>query len=336
MITGRLHIDGDDAYKQYGVYVVKGGWNDLVAFPPLKTVPSNDWQEEDGIEADLSNPVLNTKEVQLKVAFSGTNSRFSALIELLSDGAYHTFECVYIGRIYRLRLVSQPNMAIAQTLETATLKLANDFPLDGYSYKAPDSSVVPAEDYKFDGRKFTDYGVRVLKGTLAEVKKTPTVKTNLLRNLSHLSGAIYDSGQVTFKTKDVKIYCLMRAESLDGLWRNWDALLFDLIRPDEHLLWVDDLKQEFPFHYKSCQVTEFYPDGKIWLKFTLTVTFTRSFRLGGNDMVLATEDGIVVFTQDDVNAIDMLPDRSSIPTVHFVNNRATLRLTGNGPFRLNN
>lgn len=76
MITGRLYIDGDDAYKQYGVYVVKGGWNDLVAFPPLKTVPSNDWQEEDGIEADLSNPVLNTKEVQLKVAFSGTYSRF--------------------------------------------------------------------------------------------------------------------------------------------------------------------------------------------------------------------------------------------------------------------
>lgn len=336
MITGRLYIDGDDAYKQYGVYVVKGGWNDLVAFPPLKTVPSNDWQEEDGIEADLSNPVLNTKEVQLKVAFSGTYSRFSALIELLSDGAYHTFECVYIGRIYRLRLVSQPNMAIAQTLETATLKLANDFPLDGYSYKAPDSSVVPAEDYKFDGWKFTDYGVRVLKGTLAEVKKTPTVKTNLLRNLSHLSGAIYDSGQVTFKTKDVKIYCLMRAESLDELWRNWDALLFDLIRPDEHLLWVDDLEQEFPFHYKSCQVTEFYPDGKIWLKFTLTVTFTRSFRLDENDMVLATEDGIVVFTQDDVNAIDMLPDRFSIPTVRFVNNRATLRLTGNGSFRFNN
>lgn len=336
MITGRLYIDGDDAYKQYGVYVVEGGWNDLVAFPPLKTVPSNDWQEEDGIEADLSNPVLNTKEVQLKVAFSGTYSRFSALIELLSDVAYHTFECVYIGRIYRLRLVSQPNMAIAQTLETATLKLANDFPFDGYSYKAPDSSVVPAEDYKFDGRKFTDYGVRVLKGTLAEVKKTPTVKTNLLRNLSHLSGAIYDSGQVTFKTKDVKIYCLMRAESLDELWRNWDALLFDLIRPDEHLLWVDDLEQEFPFHYKSCQVTEFYPDGKIWLKFTLTVTFTRSFRLDENDMVLATEDGIVVFTQDDVNAIDMFPDRFSIPTVRFVNNRATLRLTGNGSFRFNN
>lgn len=309
MITGRLYIDGDDAYKKYGVYVVKGGWNDLVAFPPLKTVPSNDWQEEDGIEADLSNPVLNTKEVQLKVAFSGAYSRFASLIDHLSDGAYHTFECVYIGRVYRLRLVSQPNMAIAQTLETATLKFANDFPLYGYSYKAPDSSVIPSEDYKFDGLEFTDYGVRVLKGTLAEVKKMPTVKTNLLRNLSHLSGAIYDGGQVTFKTKDVKIFCLMRAESIDELWRNWDALLFDLIRPGEHLLWVDALEQEFPFHYKSCQVTEFYPDGRIWLNFTLTVTFTKSLRLK------ATQE--------------------KTTTVRFVNSRSMLRLTGNGSFRFN-
>lgn len=309
MITGRLYIDGDDAYKKYGVYVLKGGWNDLVAFPPLKTVPSNDWQEEDGIEADLSNPVLNTKEVQLKVAFSGAYSRFASLIDHLSDGAYHTFECVYIGRVYRLRLVSQPNMAIAQTLETATLKFANDFPLDGYSHKAPDSSVIPSEDYKFDGLEFTDYGVRVLKGTLAEVKKMPTVKTNLLRNLSHLSGAIYDGGQVTFKTKDVKIFCLMRAESIDELWRNWDALLFDLIRPGEHLLWVDALEQEFPFHYKSCQVTEFYPDGRIWLNFTLTVTFTKSLRLK------ATQE--------------------KTTTVRFVNSRSMLRLTGNGSFRFN-
>lgn len=308
MITGRLYIDGYDAYTQYGVYVVNGGWNDLVAFPPLKTVPSNDWQEEDGIEVDLSNPVLNTIEIQLKVALSGQYSYFADLIQHLSDGAYHTFECAYIGRTYRLRLVSQLNMSIVQTLETATLKLANDFPLDGYKYKAPSSSIISAEDYKFDGCKFSDYGVRVLKGTLAEVKKTPTVKTNLLRNLPHLSGAIYDSEQITFKTKDVKIFCLMRAESLNELWQNYDALLFDLIRPYEHLLWVDELKQEFPFYYKSCQVTEFFPVDKIWLKFTLTVTFIRSFRLDENERVLATENEIVVFTQDNVNAIDMSSD----------------------------
>ena len=75
-MINRLFIDGNDAYLQYGVYVTSGGFNELVAFPPLKSVDSNDWQEEDGVEADLSAPVLNTREIQVKFAFGGLFSRF--------------------------------------------------------------------------------------------------------------------------------------------------------------------------------------------------------------------------------------------------------------------
>lgn len=335
-MTGRLYIDGNDAYSQYGVYVVKGGWNELIAYPPLKSVESNDWQEYDGIEADLSDPVLNTREVQLKIAISGLFSRFFSLLELLSDGAYHTFECASIGRTYKLRLVSHPNLAVAKALGTATLKFADDFPLNDYTYQQPDSSVIACDDYTIDGTDFTDYGVRILQGTLDEVMKAPDVKANLLRNIGTQTGALYDGKNVTYKSKDVKLYCLMRAESLTELWRNYDALLYDLIRPEERTLWVNDLEEEFPFHYKSCQVTEFYPDGKIWLQFTLTVTFTTDFRISDDDMVLATEDNVIVFTEDGSYAIEMLPNRFSYPTVRFVNNRATLRFTANGKFRFNN
>lgn len=274
MMTGRLYIDGKDVYTEYGVYVVKGGWNELIAYPPLKTVESNDWQEMDGIEADLSAPVLDTREIQLKVAFTGFDSRFFALIRHLSDGAYHTFDCRHIERTYRLRLVSQPNLSVAQALGAVTMKFADDFPLSGYTYKKPASNVAAYDDYTFDGVKFTDYGVRVLKGTLDEVKKMPTVKTNLLRNISTQMGALYDGKNVTYKSKDVKINCLMRADTLDELWRNYDTLLYDLILPNTHNLWVREFNKEFPFYYKSCQVTEFYPTDKIWLQFTLTVTFT--------------------------------------------------------------
>ena len=310
-MAGRLYIDGNDAYASYGVYVVHGGWNELIAYPPLKNVNSNDWQEEDGIEADLSAPVLNTREVQLKIAISGLFSRFFALIELLSDGAYHTFESPYIQRTYRLRLTQQPNMSAAKVLGTATLKFADDFPLSGYTYAAPASTVIASDDYAFDGTKFTDYGVRILKGTLDEVMKIPNVKANLLRNIGTQSGALYDGKRVTYKSKDVKIQCLMRAETLTELWRNYDALLLDLIRPDERSLWVNDLEQEFPFHYKSCQVTEFYPKDKIWLQFVLTVTFTSDLRISGNDMVLATEDNVVIFTEDGQFAIELLPKNHS-------------------------
>lgn len=305
-MTGRLFIDSKDAYTEYGVYVTEGGWNELVAFPPLKAVESNDWQEMDGIEADLSAPELNSREAQLRIAIGGDYGDFLRLIDLLSDEVYHTFNCVYIQRSYRLRLVSVPNLANARLLGTTTLRLADDFPLPGYTYTAPSSRIATVTDYTIDDVPFTDYGVRVLQGTLDEVLRTPNVKPLLLRNISSLSGALYDSdGSVTFKSKDVKLFCLLRAETLAELWRNYDALLYDLIRPNERTLRVDELDHDFPFHYKSCVVTAFYPCDKIWLQFTLTVTFTTSFRIGDVETYLAAENGDILTTEDGNYAINM-------------------------------
>lgn len=275
MMTGRLYIDGHDAFKQWGVFVISGGWNEVIAYPPLKTPDFNDWQEEDGAETDLSAPKLNTKEVSIQFAYSGLYSRFLEFIEVLSDGAYHDFNCSHIGRRYTLRMTQMPNLSMMTTLGFITIKFCNDFPLKGYSYQAPESKVMRAEDYLIDGLPFTDYGCRILRGSLAEVVKIPSVKQNLLRNIATQQGAIYDDRKVTFKTKDVKLNCLMRAETLTELWRNYDALLYDLIRPDERMLEVTSLEQTFPCYYKSASVTEFFPEEKIWLAFTLTLTFTR-------------------------------------------------------------
>nr|DAP49967.1 MAG TPA: hypothetical protein [Caudoviricetes sp.] len=304
-MKGRLYIDGRDAYAEFGVYVIQGGWNELIAYPPLKAVESNDWQEEDGIEADLSAPVLDTREVSLRIAFGGLDNRLLELLELLSDGAYHMFDCRHIGRMYKLRLVSMPNLTIAERIGTVTLKLADDFPLDNYVYNAPSSAVAPNADYTLDGRKFTDYGVRVLQGALEEVVKTPSVKDNLLRNINTQQGAWYDGKAVVYKAKDIKISCLMRATTLTELWRNYDALLYDLIRPSERVLGVEELGAEYPFHYKSCQVAEFYPMDKIWLKFTLTITVTRNFRVQPNATLLANEEGIFICTEDGESGIEI-------------------------------
>lgn len=335
-MTGRLYIDGNDAYLQYGAYVVSGGWNDLVAYPPLKSVESNDWQEEDGVEADLSDPVLNTREVSVKFAIGGLFSRFCLLVELLSDGAYHDFDCEHIGRKYRLRMTQAPNLDIAKEFGTATIKFSDDFPMNGYEYRVPSSGMPVCDDYMIDNAPTTNYGFRVLKGTLSEIMKPAAVKQNLLRNIGTKSGAIYDGKAVTFKAKDVKLKCLMRAETLDELWRNYDALLHDLIQPEERLLTVRELEQDFPCYYKSCQVSDFYPDGKIWLAFTLTLTFTGSFRLNDDDFVLATENGIIIFTQDGENAIEMLPNKFSARTIRLVSDRQHIRLAGNGNIRFNN
>ena len=282
MMTGRLYIDGKDVYTDFGLAVAMGGYNDLAAFPPLKTVKSNDWQEEDGIEADLSAPVLNTRDVSIKfIVWSSNKDGLGALIDLLSDKAYHTFYCATLRRKYRLRLVSHPNLEWALRLGFATLKFADDFPMDGYTYQPPVSGIAPYGDYSLDDKLLTDYGVRVLQGSLASIDKSPEVKRNLLRNINTHSGAIYDDARVTYKSKEVQIKCLMRAATIEEFWRNHDALLYDLVRPDERRLFVDARGVEYPCHYKSCKTDDFAnDDGRVWWQFTLTLVFTH-YRLKG-------------------------------------------------------
>ena len=161
-MSGRFYIDGKDAFTEYGIYVQEGGYNELVAFPPLKAVTSNDWQEEDGIEPDLSEPTLNTKEFSLKIVLSGMDYRWGGFIERLSDKAYHTFDFREIGRTYRLRLVSNPNTDLATLLGFITIKLADDFPLDGYTYKEPESTVPGSDYYELDGKPFYEASPTVI------------------------------------------------------------------------------------------------------------------------------------------------------------------------------
>ena len=304
-MTGRLFVDGKDAYTEWGVFVLEHGYNDLVAMPPLKPFDSNDWQEEDGIEADLSAPVLNTKDVSIQFAYSGLYNRFDDFVNHLADGAYHTFDCRSIGRTYSLRMTQMPNLTQAQYLGLSALKFADDYPLKNYTYQAPNSSIAEVRDYTLDDIPFTKYGCRICAGTLASVKKAADVKTNLLRNIASKSGAIYDGSKVTLKSKDVKLVVHARATTLAALWRNYDALLYDLTRPGERTLYVAALEQEFACAYKSCSVNAFYPQDA-WLDFELTLTFTRDFRLSADEILLATEDGTLVFTEDEINAIDLM------------------------------
>lgn len=308
MMTERLYIDDVDVYSAYGMYILDQGYNDLVAMPPLKDVESNDWQEDDGIEADLSEPLLDSRNVTLRFVIIKGFASCASLVEALSDGAYHEFRCESIGRVYNLRLVSHPEFSTKEGLQFLEMTFADDFPLADYEYVAPESSIPEYADYTLDGNPFTDYGVRILEGTLDDIKRMPDVKLNLLTANSVTEGVTYDSLRVTYQAKDVRLYGLMRASTLSELWQNWDALLHDLVQPDERILGVQALGDEYPFYYKSCQVTRFYPTGKIWLEFVLNITITSNVRaVVGGGVVLATENGLIVITEDG-KAIDMQPN----------------------------
>ena len=268
-----MTLDGNDIFTTYGVCVVNGGLNGLLSFPALKTPASNDWQEYDGLEVDLENPVLNTRDIQLSFSASSENGYNAFLAALGGSTAYHTI--VVLGRSFTLRYVQQQSLTQGESLFNFALRFADDFPMkrSTHTYVAPNGSVLIDSGYTLGGlgspasRLLSAYGVSVLSGSYTELMKNPAAKQNLLRNILSQSGAIYDNSQVRYKSRDVKLTCLMRAAGATQLWRNYDALLYDLIRPNARTL------NGHSCYYKQMAVSEFYPDGKPWMKFTLTLCF---------------------------------------------------------------
>jgi hypothetical protein len=299
MRNGKLYIDGQDAYAAFGVWITHRGHEGVIRFPAMKDVEINDWPEEDGIEPDLSQPVLSSKEFAISFAAHG-DIRTSKFLDLISDGAYHTFGMMEVGRSCRLRLLSQASLTAKRELELFSLQFADDFPLpEGYVYVPPQSGIIPVQGIELDGTDLSNYGVRVLAGSRSEILKSPAVKRNLLVDFKQQNGAFYDDEFVVFKQKEVKLNLLMRANTLNEFWHNYDALLYDLSRPGERKLFVEDTGYEYPCYYKSCDVIEFSPDpGKIWFKFGLAFVFI-SFRRADEDTeyLLAAENGDLLVTE---------------------------------------
>ena len=266
-MTGQLLIDNVDAYTSYGVHVERGGWNGLLSFPPLKEPEKNDWHEYDGLEVDLSSPVLNTREFQMQLATSKTGGRSGFLSALGGSSAYHNLTA--FGRTFKVRLTQEPSVSPAGNLVKFTVKLADDFPMtiDGTTYQSPNGSVAVGSSYTLDSRSLSEYGVSVLSGSQAELDKMPAVKPNQLVNIGSQAGAFYDDSTVRYSSKDVRISCLMRASSMSQLWRNHDALLYDLIRPNARSL------NGHQCYYKSMSVSEFFSEGNPWMRFALTLCF---------------------------------------------------------------
>lgn len=280
----RIIIDGIDTFDRFGVFALESGINELISYPPLKAVASNDWHEQEGVDVDLSAPRLDGRTASVKIGVSGeigsafAITRLDAFLAFLRQKVYRVFRFGFLGgREYTLRLVGEPNLTIVQALGFTTIKVADDFPQKGYTYVAPQSSIPSYDDYLLNGRPFTDYGARVTAGTLADFARRADVKVGLTRNIATRNGIIGDAeGVVRQKGKEVKMRLHFRAETFAELWRNYDALLYDLTRPGERTIRVRDLgNRDYQTHYKSAQVTAFYPDDRPWLDTTISLMVVR-------------------------------------------------------------
>ena len=282
-MTGEFYVNGKDIFNTYGVFVMQGGYNGLLSYPALKKVDTNDWPEEDGIEVDLTLPVLDGKDFVISFGFVGSEADFSAFCGLLENSAY--IDAVILGRGYRLRLLSYSDMTqVNGDLHSFSVRFSDDFPLYGYEYLSSVSNLGIGGQYKLDGVDFGNYGIRVVDDHISEDLGRPGIKEALKRNIDTTGGRIYDEGaQVKRKGRDMVLICYMKADSLPDLWRNYDAFLYDWVRADIsrtditqrglRVLTNSASDRQMQCYYRSSQVKDFVPaDGEAWILFSVTFT----------------------------------------------------------------
>lgn len=281
-MEGRLIIDGRDMGAHYGAYVTDQGLNALLSWPATKEIDIDSWAESGYCQADLSDLRLAAKEMSVDFALRSHPSDIVPMCSWLAGSANRTWAIASIGRSYRLRYVGADALTAWPTIQTFGVNVALDSPLDGYEYLAPVSHISAVDEYDLDGTPLSDYGVRVLYGTLNSTAAPGSVKERLKRNVSVVDGIIYDTGVENVPNpREIVLRCALIDPTMSGLWRNYDALLYDLIKKNisavydtdrcKRTLYSYNLDRHFDCYYKSQTVTGFYPEGDMaWILFDIT------------------------------------------------------------------
>lgn len=285
-MSGSFIINGTGSHE-YGCTLREGAARALLCWPSLKNYDYNDWYEIDGIDADLSAPVLAARQFDLPLYFNSTDG-YIAFYNSLMTKAYHTVEVPELAYSKRLRFVSATPPTMAQGMILVSMRFSDDFPIrtagegnenyGAFIYTAPMGDALTDGLWALDGNNFILYGVRVLEGTSSSGWQMPAFKENLSRDIQTLSGMIYeeyiDLDTAKEKAFDLTLKCMMSYNSAEDFMNVWNALLYDLIRPGARTVTGDLMIGDGAVKavYKSSSVNEVSVSGGIHVKFSITLT----------------------------------------------------------------
>lgn len=276
-------INGTDIARSYGIKLTRGSYANLIQWPSLKAVSGNDWQEHNGFEPDLSNPVLDAKAFSLRFILPTDNSSVESFYRFLGSTPAGIYNFPDIDYSTTLRLLSMPSLDYGREFHIIECQFSEDTPPSADSYLPPTSSLPNKGSVYIDGTPISQYGVRVLKGSIGSCHRQPDVKPLLSRNISTVPGIIYDNdGDVTYKRRDIAIVCQIE-DTISAFWRNYNALLFDLVKKNENAdnptlkgartISGNILPGTYKCWYNSQKMIDLSFDGSsIWVKFELVLT----------------------------------------------------------------
>ncbi|WP_106828060.1 leucine-rich repeat protein [Parabacteroides pacaensis] len=298
MRTGELYIDGIDIYTTYGIFITKGGYNSLLTFPTLVDPDKNDWPDEHGLEVDLSNPVLKSREITITF-WANNKLKLNEFVTFLGQAGYRHFSIAELGKEWDLRLSKQNKNDILCEISEFSLVFVEDKVTRKTDVSSPGGGVpILSSSYQIDGTSLEGYGIVISSGE-NDILKMPSIKQNLTCSFSTSDGQVYDTGKVYFSEKEVTLSGTFFASDISRFWSCYEAFFFNLIRPGERRIYVDQTGEEYPCYYKKSSNFKIISlRGRVVVDFSFTLVLT-SCKANNTEYFLATEDGAFITTEDD-------------------------------------
>lgn len=298
-------IDGVNIGDRFGVFISRGGYNELLAFPTIKDPESNDWPEEDGIEVDLSDPKYGAITARISFVAGNRNVFVSDFIDFVSTPGRRILRIRSLGREWTVRLLSNPQLTDYIGVTSFSLEFSIDEPvLPSFSNPVGGGLNLPVSAYELDGISFDRFGIVIEKGR-DEIIKIPAIKKTLSSSYRTSNGIEYDAEHVKFSSKEVTLKGCFIASNISRFWDCYDAFFGALIQPGLRSLYVDYMGEEYPCYYKKSDNFEIKDlSAYTIVSFSITLVFT-VFRLGEMEYLLAAEDGCLIVCQDGDTLIDM-------------------------------
>ena len=260
-----MKINTIDIQTTYHTYLLEGNYKDLLCFPALKKLPSNDWAEYYGKEYDTDDPQLDTLSISL--SFVTKSNQYDAFITFLSAQTYNNFYFDELGKSFQLRFVGVRKAKKEQGYITYEATFANDTPLQGYTYIAPNDTLPPS-GFAVDTIDLSKYGIYLLEENESNFLKSYEVKEHLTTNSSTIAGVKYADHNNVFKERTIEILCYMK-QPINRFWKLYEALLYNLSQRGERT--INAFGSMFKAIYQKASIKEV-----ILIKDTLRVEFTIS------------------------------------------------------------
>ena len=209
-----MKINNINIQTTYRTYLLDNNYKDILCFPPLKKLSSNDWAEYYGKEYDTDDPQLDTFSFSL--SFISKSNQYDAFISFLSAQTYNDFLFEELGKSFRLRFVGVRKPKKEEGYITYEATFANDNPLQGYTYIAPNDTLPPS-GFTIDNIDLSKYGIYLLEEN----------ESNLTTTSNTIMGVQYAEYPNVFKERTLELLCYIK-QPINSFWKLYEALLYNL------------------------------------------------------------------------------------------------------------